>query len=85
MALRMQVGDGGAHPPPIQVVRGPDTDACRVRAVGILDSAVIQLHTGVVEGLLDVGHRMFLAAPDRHRAIGAVRAHRECRGRVHTS
>src|SRR5215813_15129212 len=37
MAPRMQVGDGGAHPPPLQVVRGPDPDACRVRAVRILD------------------------------------------------
>jgi len=27
MAPRMQMGDSGAHPPPIQVVRGPDTDA----------------------------------------------------------
>jgi hypothetical protein len=74
MAPRVQVGDGGAHPPPIQVVRGPDTNACRVGAVGILDDAVIQLHTGVVEGLLDVGHRPLLAAPDRHRALGAMKS-----------
>src|SRR5437870_13171163 len=50
MAPRMQVGDGGAHPPPIQVVRGPYTDACRVRAVGILAYSVIQLGSCWIPG-----------------------------------